>query len=119
MVTVLARSACTQCNAKGACHISDMKEKEVEIPYTGANLLTGQQVTVVLRELSGLKALFYGYLLPFILILFTLLIVFSFTGNEIISGLISLVILIPYYITLYIFRDHLKRVFKFELDGIG
>lgn len=119
IVTVITRSACSQCHVKGACNISDIKEKEAEIAYTGNNLLTGQEVTVVLKELNGLKALFYGYLFPFILILLTLVIVYAVSGNEVTSGLVSLGILIPYYITLYFLRDYLKKVFKFELDGIN
>ena len=118
IVTVITRSACSHCHAKGACNISDIKEKEAEIAYTGNSLLTGQEVTVVLKELNGLKALFYGYLFPFILILFTLVIVYAVSGNEVTSGLVTLGILIPYYITLYFLRDYLKKVFKFELDGI-
>jgi positive regulator of sigma E activity len=96
-----------------------MKEKEIEIPCTGINYSTGQEVTVVMRELSGFKALFYGYILPFILVLATLIIVYAITGSEALSGLISLGILVPYYITLYFLRDYLKKVFKFELEGIN
>jgi len=118
MVTVLNRSACSHCHAQNACHLSEMREKEIEVPYRGIKVSAGQEVTVVLRELSGIKALFFGYLFPFILVLITLITVYAITGNELLSGVISIGILIPYYITLYFLRDYLKKVFKFELEGI-
>lgn len=70
------------------------------------------------RESEGVKALFYGYLLPFILVLFALILSFETTGNEALAGLSALGILIPYYIILYFFRHSLKRAFNFELEKI-
>ena len=61
----------------------------------------------------------WGYILPFFVVLSTLIIVQEITGNELISGLISLAILIPYYITLYFLRHHLKKIFKFEVEEIN
>jgi hypothetical protein len=67
----------------------------------------------------GLKALLYGYLVPFLLVLMTLTIVFAFTRNEILAGLLSLGTLFPYYTILYSLRHYFKKVFKFKLDGIS
>jgi hypothetical protein len=50
------------------------------------------------------------------MVLFTLIIATAITDNELVSGLLSLAILIPYYITLYFFRHILKKVFKFEVE---
>lgn len=76
----------------------------------------GQEVTVIFQESKGFTALFYGYVLPFIIVLLTLIISISTTNNELLSGLISLGILLPYYTTLYFFRHLLKKVFKFEVE---
>ena len=65
-----------------------------------------------------MKALFYGYLLPFVLMLTSLILFYETTGNEAVAGLVALSILIPYYIVLYFFRNTLKRAFKFELEKI-
>jgi positive regulator of sigma E activity len=116
VVFIVNQSACSSCHAKGACTIADEQQKEIEITPGGQNFSPGQEVTVVLQESQGFMALFYGYVLPFILVLFTLITLFSVTNNEIIAGLSSLVILIPYYITLYFFRSVLKKVFKFEVE---
>ncbi|MFW6259399.1 MAG: SoxR reducing system RseC family protein [Tangfeifania sp.] len=119
VVSIMNPSACASCHAKGACTISDVQEKEIDIIPTGKNYSPGQEITVLLKETQGFKALFYGYVLPFLLVLFTLIITSSVTGKEGLSGLLALGILIPYYITLYFFRDNLKKVFKFEVEEIS
>jgi sigma-E factor negative regulatory protein RseC len=73
-------------------------------------------VTIVFRQSQGFSAVFWGYLMPFILVLTTLIISNAFLSNELTAGLLSLAILIPYYITLYFFRHLLKKYFKFELE---
>ena len=119
VVSIMNQSACSTCHAKGACTISDVQEKEIDIITNGINYSPGQEITVLLKEAQGFKALFYGYVLPFLLVLFTLIITSLVTGKEGLSGLLSLGILIPYYITLYFFRDNLKKVFKFEVEEIS
>jgi positive regulator of sigma E activity len=116
IVSIVNQSACSTCHANGACSVADFQEKEIEIPYLNPKQQPGKEVTVLFRESAGFTALFYGYILPFILVMFTLIIVFETTGNEAWAGLIALGILGPYYITLYFFRHYLKKVFKFELE---
>jgi len=115
-VSILNHSACSGCHAKGVCSVADFKEKEIEILYSGKSYTPGREVTVVLKEMLGFKALLYGYLLPFILVLSILLIVYNITGNDITAGFIALSVLIPYYTILYLFRNYMKKVFRFELD---
>lgn len=117
--TIVNQSACSTCHANGACTVADFQEKEIEIPVLSSHYVPGQEITVLFRESTGFKALFYGYLLPFLLVLFSLIAIFSETNNEVLAGLVSLGILIPYYITLYFFRNYLKKVFKFELEEIS
>lgn len=117
-LTVINQSACASCHARGACSVSDLKEKEIEVPAINSGYFPGEEVTVLFRESEGVKALFYGYLLPFILVLFALILSFETTGNEALAGLSALGILIPYYIILHFFRHSLKRAFNFELEKI-
>ena len=119
VLSVMNQSACAACHARGACTLADMEEKEIELADGGRNLCPGQEVHIVLKESQGFKALLFGYLLPFIIVLLFLIIIFSLTNNEILAGLASLGVLIPYYITLYFFRGVLKKVFKFEVEEIS
>ena len=117
-VVIINASACSSCHAKGACLASDMKEKEIEIVRFSGEYQVGQHVNIVGRSSQGIKAVFYGYLLPFLLVLATLLFSISFTKSEGMAGLISLAVLIPYYGALYFFRNNLKRSFEFEISAI-
>jgi len=118
-VTIVNESACATCHAKGACSVADYQEKEIEISNFRQNYSPGQEVTIIFQQSQGVRALFYGYLLPFIVVFLTLIITYSLSNNEIISGLLALGVLIPYYTTLYFFRDYLKKVFKFEVEERG
>lgn len=116
IVNIINQSACSSCHAQGACSVSDFQEKEIEVANVGGFYSPGQEVTVVFKESQGFTALFYGYVLPFVLVLITLIISVSLSKNELIGGLLALAILIPYYITLYFFRHLLKKVLKFEVE---
>lgn len=116
VVSIVNQSACSSCHAHGACSVADFQEKEIEIPYLNPKHQPGKEVTVLFRESAGFTALFYGYILPFILVMITLILIFEITGKEALAGLSALGILIPYYITLYFFRHLLKKVFNFEVE---
>jgi len=119
IVNIVNQSACSSCHANGACSVSDFKDKEIEITHFNNSYKLGQQVTILFKESKGFTALFYGYVLPFLLMLATLIISGLVTDNELFSGLLSLAILVPYYITLYIFRHLFKKVFNFEVEEIN
>ena len=78
----------------------------------------GDKVRIVLAQSLGFRALFLGYVLPFLLVLCTLLIVSALGNSELIAGLVSLAVLIPYYIGLKLFRGKLERQFSFFLQKI-
>jgi positive regulator of sigma E activity len=119
IVSIMNQSACSSCHANGACTMADVREKEVEIMHYDGVYSCGQEVSVVFRESLGFQALFYGYVLPFIMVLIALIFIFSATGDELLAGLLALGVLVPYYIALYFFRDFLKTIFKFELEESG
>ncbi len=116
IVTIVNQSACSTCHAKGACTVSDFQDKDIEINEFSGNYQPGQEVTVVFKESKGFGALLWGYVLPFLVVLITLIVVLEITDDELKAGLISLAMLIPYYTTLYFLRHHLKKIFKFEVE---
>ncbi len=115
IVNVLAKSACISCQLKKVCSISDFKEKSVEVLKEDNKVKPGDKVIVYLSQDLGLKAVFLGYVLPFIIVVLTLIIFLEFTGNELASGLISLTVLIPYYLFVYLFRHKIRKRYKFKL----
>lgn len=118
-VVIINASACASCHAKGACLASDMKEKEIEIVHFSGKYHVGQHVNIIGRPSQGLQAAFYGYLLPFVLVLVTLLVSNAYTKSEGLAGLLALTALAPYYGILYLFRNQLKRSFEFEISAIN
>jgi sigma-E factor negative regulatory protein RseC len=116
-VTIVNASACSSCHAKGACLASDLKEKEIEIRHFSGDFHPGQHVNIIGQLSQGYKAAFYGYLLPFIIVFITLIAVYSITTNEGTAGISSLVILIPYYAILYIFREKIRNSFHFQISA--
>lgn len=108
-------SACDTCHAKQACAISENEMKTVEIPNPHADFNIGDSVTVILSQSLGYKALFLGYLLPFLIFLVSLIITSNITTKEYLAGAVSLVILAPYYFLLYLNRGRLKETFTFSL----
>ncbi|HPF51863.1 MAG TPA: SoxR reducing system RseC family protein [Draconibacterium sp.] len=119
IVNIISQSACSTCHAQGACTVSDFQDKEIEISDFRGTYHVGEEVTIIFKESKGFAALAWGYLVPFLLVLATLIIATQFTANELKSGLFALGILIPYYTALYFLRHHLKKIFKFELEEIN
>jgi len=113
-VNITTYSACSSCGAKGICSISDVKDKIVEVPKTG-DFSIGQEVQVILHQTQGFKALYLGYVQPFIVVLITLIITSSLTRNEVLSGLISLGTLAPYYLILYYYKEKIRNKFTFAI----
>lgn len=105
---------CDSCRAKATCGISESKTKEVEIINSNNSFKINEHVEVVLKRALGFKAVFWAYIFPFILMFSTLIITSGFL-KEWIAGLLSIVILIPYYLTLYFFKKTLKSIFKMSI----
>ncbi|PTN06337.1 SoxR reducing system RseC family protein [Mangrovibacterium marinum] len=118
IVGIINQSACASCHAKGACSAADMKDKEVEIHSFEGNYTVGQQVTIIGKTTQGFKALFLGYLLPFILVLTILIIATALGTNESTGGILALSSLVPYYFILYLFRNKLKKSFEFQIKPL-
>lgn len=105
---------CESCRAKAACGISESNTKEVEIMNTINSFKINENVNVVIKKTLGFKAVFWAYIFPFILMFCTLIITSEFL-KEWIAGTLSLLILMPYYLTLYFLKNTLKSAFKISI----
>ncbi|WP_321299491.1 SoxR reducing system RseC family protein [Marinifilum fragile] len=117
-VGIVNVSACAGCHAKGACTISDIKEKSIDVIDFSNKYSVGEKVKLTYRESLGWFALMLAYVIPFVLVLLVLFIATAFTNDELISGLLSLAILPPYYIILSFFKGRLKKTFSFTIEKI-
>jgi len=108
-------SACGQCHVNGICNLSDISERIIETGDNRVDLKVGDIVGVTITRSMGNKAILFGYFLPFLLLITALIILDASGTKEWLSGLISLAALAPYYITLYLFRNRLRRSIAFSV----
>ena len=115
-VKIKSHSACAACHIKGVCNASEMEEKIIEVKHASAyKYKTGDEVIVVLDESLGYTALILGYLLPFLILMLVLITLMSLFENELLAGLVSLVILFPYYLILLLNKKRLRKKFEFRI----
>lgn len=114
IVTLEQSIHCESCNARGSCGVSESSAKEIEIPSSSDIFKINERVSVILKKVLGLKAVFWAYVFPFILMFSTLMVASSFL-KEWLAGLLSLFILIPYYLVLYTIKTRLKSSFKMSI----
>ena len=118
-VLITSVSACASCQANSACHMSETAQKEVDVFIGNSNFHKGEPVKVLMKKSLGLKATFLAYVLPFIILLATLIILTNIGISEAISGIFSLLILIPYFLILYLSRNSLQKTFQFTLNKVS
>lgn len=117
LVQIEAVSACAACNAKSMCNLTDVQEKIIEVPHATPSVYKpGDIVTIHMKRSMGTKALWLGYLIPFAIVMISLFLFSYLTGSELQAGLISLLLLLPYYMLLYLIRGKLKKTFTFEIE---
>lgn len=110
-----AHSACSGCHAKGVCSLSEVESKFVEVSNDGSGLEVGDKVDILLQQRQGFRALWLGYVLPFIIMVSTLIVVVTITDREGLAGLIGIAVLVPYYTVLYLLRGRIREKFEFKI----
>ena len=116
-VRILQSSACSACKVAAHCNASETKEKIIEVQVANADRYQrGDSVIVVADTAVGFRASLYGYLLPLILMVVSLVAVLKITQSEGYAAMSALGILIPYYIGLYLLRNKLRNKLSFSLE---
>jgi len=114
-VKIQPQSACGNCHSKSYCGMAESVDKVIEVQNNqpGKSWKQGERVKIALRRSLGYKALFLGYLLPFLILIFSLIITLSIHINEGLAAGISIFLLVPYYSILYYKRDIIRSSFHF------
>ena len=103
---VLVGSGCSACH-NSLCMLGDSKAKEVEVISKDLLFQSGDQVVVKINPASGYRAVLLLYVSPFLLMLLTLVFMAQSGYPEGLSGIASLLVLVPYFGTLYLLRKKL------------
>lgn len=115
-VKILSKSACVSCNIKGACNMSEMKEKIINVPYPkNKDLSIGQEVKISMGIGQANRAVVFAYVIPLIILVAMIFILNALKIDEGLNALISIGSLAPYYLILFLFRDKLKSKFEYEI----
>jgi len=119
VVRIVSSSACGGCAAKSYCIPSGSIDKDILVENFSGNFVSGERVKVVMRESLGFMALLVGYIIPFFVVMITLLIVYQITRNELVSGLSSLLVLIPYFFMIKLLNPKITKTFGFSVQKIS
>ncbi|MBQ7945395.1 MAG: SoxR reducing system RseC family protein [Bacteroidales bacterium] len=119
-VRIQQASACDLCHAKSICSSADTKEKIVEVRAAEGSVSVGDKVMVEGAASMGMKAVFLAYVLPLILLILVMVLCLTLIapGNEVVAALVSLGILLPYAVLLYLLKDKLSKKFRFEIRSL-
>ena len=119
-VRIVQTSACAACSAKGHCSSADSKDKIIDVIDTAASSYrVGEKVMVIGETSMGMMAVVLAFIIPFILLIFSLFLFMALMENELYSALLSLAILIPYYFILWLNKTRLKQKFSFTIKPVN
>ncbi|MCK5774878.1 MAG: SoxR reducing system RseC family protein [Bacteroidales bacterium] len=116
IVSIVSMASCASCSVKGACSASDVEEKLLEVKkLPGRDYKIGEFVTIVTNQNVGIWAVMFGYVFPLIVVVISLIVLTSVMDDEGVAGLVSILLLVPYYAGLYLSRQKMSDSFEFTL----
>ena len=119
-VRIVQTSACAACSVKGHCSSADSKDKIIDIIDTAAaSYQVGENVMVVGETSMGMQAVALAFIIPFVLLIFTLFLFMALIENELYAALLSLAVLVSYYYILWLNKTRLKQKFSFTIKPIN
>jgi sigma-E factor negative regulatory protein RseC len=118
-VEMVVEEACVGCKAKGLCGVDDENKRFVTVYDELARYYTpGEEVMVGVSEVMGMKAAAYAYIIPFFILLGTLLLTLHIGWAENVAALSSLGLMSLYYVVLYFFRRRIEKEIVFKIRKI-
>ena len=119
-VRIIQTSACASCSIKGHCSSADTKEKLIDVTDDNVSSYQPGDRVWVIGELSmGVMAVLLAFILPFLVLIFSLFIFMAIWNDELGSALCSLAILIPYYYILWLNKSRLGKKFSFSISPMN
>ena len=113
-VQITSKSACAGCHAEGVCTLSGQKIKTIDIAGN-YNLKEGDDVTVQMKQSMGYSAVTFGYLIPLVIVIVTLVVCLDLQVKESHAGIIALLSVFPYYLFLWLYKKRINKKFVFSL----
>ena len=115
-VRILSVSACSSCKSKGACSISEMKEKLVEVHLTAhQNIKIGDNVNVAIAQKQGDKAVVLAYAIPIVIFMGLLTLFTQLKTSELLAGGAAIGGVGLYFLILRLFKSKIESQFMFYI----
>ena len=117
VVRIVQTSACAACSAKGLCNASESKEKQIDVYEVNASYRIGEEVVLCGTTSMGMRAVFLAFGIPMLLLLVALFVAMRVTdGDALVSSLVALFAVVPYYLVIYFMKDKLNSTFSFTIE---
>jgi len=114
-VRINSESACAACHAKGGCGAADQEEKYLDVSLNGISYSAGETVHVQVARNLGFRAVAFGYVYPFFVLMAVLVSLILAGVSELRAGLFALLSLLPYYLVIYLARKRIESTFTFSI----
>ena len=119
-VSIERTASCQGCAAKGFCNLNTDKNDLIPVqrlPHQNFN--EGDEVTISVSEKMGWKALFYSYVLPFVVLITGIIIAAAADLPQGVAGLVGIGALALYYVAFGFFRKKIDGQFCFRIERCG
>lgn len=115
-VRIMKSDSCSACSIKSRCSTTSSQERLIDIETSDAAAYKmGDEVWVTGTSSMGAKAIMYGACIPFFILIGTLFILSRLGAGELMVGLCSIVMLIPYYVILSLNKKRMSQTFSLSV----
>ena len=117
VVRIVQTSACSACSAKGLCNASESKEKQIDVYESNPSYRIGEEVVLCGSTSMGMRAVLLAFGIPVLLLLFALFATMRITdGDALLSAIVAILAIIPYYFVIYLMKDKMNKTFSFVIE---
>ncbi len=117
VLEMCSQEACSMCAAKVLCGQDlEQKTRRIELFNDGLNRKVGDEVSLLISSIIGLKAAFWFYGVPVFLIILSIVPLRDVITDNFILGVISLALLSVYYFMLWLFRNKIEKQISITIE---
>ena len=117
VVRIVQTSACSACSIKGHCNASESKEKLIDVFEVNASYQIGEEVVLLGTTSMGMQAVLLAFGVPLVILIVALGVTMHLTdGDALVSSIVGLLSIVPYYFAIHFNKDKLKKTFSFTIE---
>jgi len=114
LVQLLDNVHCQTCDLKASCG-SVSEENLLKVKDNTGDYKLYENVQIIMHQNTGMKAVLFGYVLPFIIMMLFLFGGIIVLKSEWQAGLVALISVACYYVILFVFQKKLSAGFNLKI----